>query len=91
MDYTPHTEDDIATMLSALGLQNVSDLFAPIPESLRLKTLDLPPGITEMEATRLVDDLAAESARSAPDLSFLGAGAYDHFTPSVVDAMISRE
>ena len=90
MDYTPHTEDDIATMLSALGLQNVSDLFAPIPESLRLKTLDLPPGITEMEATRLVDDLAAESARSAPDLSFLGAGAYDHFTPSVVDAMISR-
>ena len=90
MDYTPHTEEDVTTMLGASGLQKVSDLFAPIPECLRLKKLDLPPGITELEATRLVDALAADAEKSAPELSFLGAGAYDHFTPSVVDAMISR-
>jgi glycine dehydrogenase subunit 1 len=90
MDYTPHTEEDIATMLGALGLQSVSDLYKPIPEPLRLKALDLPPGITELDAIRLVESIATDTARTAPDLSFLGAGAYDHFSPSVVDAMISR-
>jgi glycine dehydrogenase subunit 1 len=90
MDYTPHTEDDITTMLEALGLSSVDDLKAPIPEPLRLPSLDLPPGLTEMEATRLVDAIAAEAGATAPEISFLGAGAYDHFTPSVVDATISR-
>jgi glycine dehydrogenase subunit 1 len=90
MDYTPHTEEDIATMLKTLGLNSISDLFRPIPESLRLKDLDLPAGITELEATRLVESIAAETEADAPNLSFLGAGAYDHFSPSVVDAMISR-
>lgn len=90
MDYTPHTEDDVAVMLDALGLNDVQDLKAPIPESLRMASLDLPPGLTEMEATQLVDSLAAAAGASAPELSFLGAGAYDHFTPSVVDATISR-
>ena len=49
MDYTPHTEEDITTMLAALGLEDVQDLRAPIPDSLRMPTLDLPPGMTEME------------------------------------------
>lgn len=90
MNYTPHTDADVKGMLDAVGVGSVSDLFTPIPEPLRLKDLDLPAGLTEMEATRLVDDLAAEARASAPSLSFLGAGAYDHFTPSVVDATISR-
>ena len=90
MDYTPHTGEDIKTMLGTLGLLDVGDLMAPIPESLRLETLDLPPGITEMEATRMVDSIAAEVSADAPELSFLGAGAYDHFCPSVVDSIISR-
>lgn len=90
MDYTPHTEEDVATMLGAVGLNCLSDLYKPIPESLRLKDLDLPKGMTEIEATQLVDSIAADTAKTAPDLSFLGAGAYDHFSPSVVDAMISR-
>ena len=90
MDYTPHTEEDVATMLGTLGLEHVSDLYRPIPEALQLKTLDLPAGMTELEATQLVDSIASKTARSAPDISFLGAGAYDHFAPSVVDAMISR-
>jgi len=90
MDYTPHTEEDIAAMLKAVGVASVDDLKAPIPEPLRMSGLDLPPGMTEMEATQLVDGIAAEARASAPDVSFLGAGAYDHFTPSVVDATISR-
>ena len=90
MDYTPHTEEDIITMLAALGLEDVQDLRAPIPDSLRMPTLDLPPGMTEMEGVGLVDSIAAASRAAAPELSFLGAGAYDHFAPSVVDATISR-
>ncbi|HCK08373.1 MAG TPA: aminomethyl-transferring glycine dehydrogenase subunit GcvPA [Candidatus Latescibacteria bacterium] len=90
MDYTPHTEEDITTMLAALGLEDVQDLRAPIPDSLRMPTLDLPPGMTEMEGVGLVDSIAAASRAAAPELSFLGAGAYDHFAPSVVDATISR-
>lgn len=90
MNYTPHTDEDVATMLEALGLDDVADLKAPIPEPLRMASLDVPPGMSEMEASALVDSLAGQAASSTPDISFLGAGAYDHFTPSVVDATISR-
>ena len=90
MDYTPHTDEDVSTMLSALGLSELADLKAPIPESLRLASLDLPSGMSELEATQLVERMAAEVGAAAPELSFLGAGAYDHFSPSVVDATISR-
>ena len=90
MNYTPHTHQDIQKMLEAIGIESVADLFAPIPEELRLKGLDLPPGISEMEAVGLVQDLALGQRRDAPALSFVGGGAYAHFTPRVVDAMISR-
>ena len=90
MNYTPHTDQDIQKMLDAIGIECTADLFAPVPESLRLKGLDLPAGISEMEAVALVQDLARRVREDAPELSFLGGGAYEHFTPSVVDAMISR-
>ncbi|MCE2436174.1 MAG: hypothetical protein J4F29_25155 [Candidatus Latescibacteria bacterium] len=86
MNYTPHTERDIQHMLNAIGVASTDDLFAPVPESLRLNALNLPPGINEMEATAFVHSLTDRET----SLSFLGGGAYDHFSPSVVDAIISR-
>ncbi len=90
MNYTPHTDQDIRKMLDVIGVESTADLFAPVPESLRIEGLDLPEGISEMEALALVQDLAQEVEAHAPALSFVGGGAYEHFTPSVVDAMISR-
>ena len=88
MNYTPHTERDIQHMLNAIGVASTDDLFAPVPESLRLNALNLPPGISEMEAMAFVQSLT--DCGSETSLSFLGGGAYDHFSPSVVDAIISR-
>lgn len=90
MNYTPHTESDIGHMLEAIGVPSVDALFDTIPESLRLKHLDLPEGISEMEAMARLDAIARDIQTGGPDLCFVGAGAYDHFSPSVVDAMISR-
>ena len=77
-------------MLEAIGADSVGALFEPVPESLRLNSLDLPAGISEMEALELVQDLGRSARAETPGLSFAGGGAYEHFTPSVVDAMISR-
>ena len=90
MNYTPHTEADIGQMLEAVGADHVDRLFDPIPEELRLEGLDLPKGVSEMEAIARLEGLAREIQTSGPDLCFIGAGAYDHFSPSVVDAVISR-
>ena len=88
MNYTPHTERDIQHMLNVIGVASTDDLFAPVPESLRLNALNLPPGISEMEAMAFVQSLTDRGSETP--LSFLGGGAYDHFSPSVVDAIISR-
>lgn len=90
MNYTPHTDADVQHMLKTIGLDKTDDLFSPIPQSLRVKDLKLAPGISELEALQTVDRLATQVTKQTPDLSFLGGGAYDHFSPTVVDAMISR-
>lgn len=90
MNYTPHTDADVQHMLQTIGLNATDDLFAPIPKDLRVKDLKLNPGISELEALQTLDQLASEVKTRAPELSFLGGGAYDHFSPAVVDAMISR-
>lgn len=90
MNYTPHTDADVQHMLQTIGLDSTDELFAPIPESLRVRDLNVAPGLSEMEALQTVDHLAAQISAQAPSLSFLGGGAYDHFSPTVVDAMISR-
>ena len=91
VNYTPHTEEDIQHMLSAIGVPDVDALFDPIPDSLRIRDgLSLPRGLSEMEAVERVGSLAKAARRSAPELSFVGGGAYDHFIPAVVDTVISR-
>ena len=90
MDFAPHTERDVETMLATIGAASVDDLFAVIPPSLRLGGLPIPDGHAEAEVLREMAALAAQN-RSADDLvCFMGAGAYDHHVPSMVWAVLSR-
>jgi glycine dehydrogenase subunit 1 len=88
MAYGPHTTEDRARMLAAIGVDSVDDLFADIPPSLRSTGLNLPPPESEVELSARLRTLAD---RNRVDLiSFLGAGAYRHFTPAVVDQLLLR-
>ena len=88
MPFVPHTPQDTQAMLEAVGVASVEELFAEIPKSLRPKSFDLPPGMSEMD-TRIT--LEAMAGRNSTGLtSFLGAGFYDHYVPSAVDALTSR-
>jgi glycine dehydrogenase subunit 1 len=88
MAYSPHTADDRARMLEAIGASSIDELFADIPESLRTSGLELPPPDSEADLSARLRRLAA---LNRVDLaSFLGAGAYRHFVPAVVDQLLLR-
>ncbi len=88
MNYTCSPDDDRAVMLKSIGVRTVDDLFADIPEALRLKKrLDLPAALSEIEAMRHLEELAG---KNRPGRCFAGAGAYIHYLPAIVDALASR-
>jgi glycine dehydrogenase subunit 1 len=91
MRFAPHTDDDVRAMLGRIGVGSIDDLFDQIPASVRLdRALGLPDGVSEME---ILADLRAMAGRNrhADDLvCFAGAGAYDHYVPSVVWALAGR-
>ena len=88
MPYGPHAAGDRERMLAALGIGDVDELFADIPESLRASPLDLPEPEPEL---LLSARLLALAARNRTDLaSFLGAGVYRHWTPAAVDQLLLR-
>jgi glycine cleavage system P protein (glycine dehydrogenase) subunit 1 len=92
MRFIPHTPEDIAAMLKAIGLPDLEALFADIPAELRLKgELNLPAAISEPEVISHLQGLAEENGHSPDYGLFLGAGAYHHFVPPVVEEIISRE
>lgn len=91
MPYIPHTDTDIREMLAATGMANLDELFSSIPKELRLaKPLALPPTLSEMEATKLLSELADKNTNVAQTPSFLGAGCYNHFVPAVIDHLAHR-
>jgi glycine dehydrogenase subunit 1 len=91
LEYLPNTPADVASMLSRIGAKSIEELFAPIPNDLRLnRPLDVPPALPEMELQRLAGQLAGKNKSATDAVCFLGGGAYDHFIPSVVDAVASR-
>jgi len=78
-------------MLEAIGAASVDELFADIPERVRLgRPIDLPPGKPEQEVYTYLRDLAARNVSAEDEISFLGAGMYDHYVPALVDALLSR-
>jgi glycine dehydrogenase subunit 1 len=94
MDYVPNTDRDRAEMLQAVGVDSVDALFeellASVPEHLRHPAFNLPSGMSEPEVRQLLAALAAKNVSLDRCPCFLGAGAYRHYTPSVVNAVISR-
>jgi len=89
--YLSLTDDDRDQMLEAIGVSSVDELFRDIPESLRFEgELDLEPALSEPELVKHLADLAARNAHTGQELSFLGAGIYDHYVPAVVDAVLAR-
>jgi glycine dehydrogenase subunit 1 len=78
-------------MLAAIGVASVDDLFEQIPPGVRFdRDLDVPDALTEVELVNHLSELAARNVHSGVELSFLGAGIYDHYVPSVVDVLLSR-
>jgi len=87
--YVPNSPADRDGMLRAIGVESIDQLFAGIPENLRLDgALRLPPAMSEPELLAYFKT-AADRNRS-DELSFLGAGAYPHYIPTIVDSLISR-
>jgi glycine dehydrogenase subunit 1 len=85
------TESDRDEMLAAIRVGSIDDLFAQIPERVRLRRpLDLEPALSEPELVAHLEALAARNVHTGAELSFLGAGIYDHYVPAVVDAVLQR-
>lgn len=87
--YIPATAEERQAMLAYLGLGSTDDLFAAVPESVRVRSLDLPEGMSEMEVSRRMRGMADKNVRFRS--VFRGAGAYRHYIPAVVKTVTSRE
>jgi glycine dehydrogenase subunit 1 len=88
MPFIPHTGEDVRAMLAAIGVTAIDDLFDEIPLSLRSTALSgVPPGLTEMEVTRLMQERAERDGRW---LNFIGGGAYEHHIPAAVWQIATR-
>lgn len=91
MTYIPISPRERDTMLDVIGVKSLDDLFKDVPSRHRFPKLDLPDALTEMEAASQLADIAASNENLHGDLiSFLGAGMYNHYIPSVVDHVLRR-
>ncbi|HSM26203.1 MAG TPA: aminomethyl-transferring glycine dehydrogenase subunit GcvPA [Anaerolineaceae bacterium] len=88
--FIPNTEAERNQMLEKIGLSKIEDLFSDVPKEFRYPDLNLPEAMSEMEALQNLKDLAIANESTEDLLCFLGAGAYNHYTPAAVDAIISR-
>jgi glycine dehydrogenase subunit 1 len=91
MRYLPHTDENRADMLAAIGVGSIDDLFADIPEAKRLRrTVDLPRHKSELEVSRILRGLSRKNHVAGDGPFFVGAGAYRHHVPASVDHIIQR-
>jgi glycine dehydrogenase subunit 1 len=89
--YLSLTSADRDAMLETIGVGSVDELFQDIPAAVRFeRELALGPPLSEQELTRQLEELAARNVDTTRELSFLGAGIYDHYVPAVVDAVLQR-
>src|SRR5690349_1613663 len=90
MRYIPNSPEERAEMLAAIGLNSAEELFRSIPEDVRLKrSLDITEPLAESEVIASLEEMAAkDTAVGKP--SFIGAGVYSHYSPTIVDHLIQR-
>jgi glycine dehydrogenase subunit 1 len=91
MSFLSLTEQDRDEMLATIGVDSVEALFEQIPPGVRLgRPLDLEPALSEPELVSHLSELAARNVDTTREVSFLGAGIYDHYVPAIVDAVLAR-
>ena len=91
MSYLSLTPADREEMLATVGVATIDELFRDIPEGVRFgRELDLEPALSEPELVAHLAELAERNVDTGRELSFLGAGIYDHYVPAVVDAVLAR-
>jgi len=91
MDYISNTPAERNIMLKEIGIEAVEDLFKMIPEEVKAdKQLNIESGISELELMRKAQLISEKNTSIDQQISFLGAGAYDHYIPGIIDALISR-
>src|SRR5215208_7668631 len=90
MAFVPLTAAERQIMLEEVGIRAVADLFVDIPERVRFPHLDVPAPLTEIETVRKMAGLAAKNRPVGELACFIGAGAYNHYIPSVVGHMMGR-
>ncbi|KLV27201.1 aminomethyl-transferring glycine dehydrogenase [Niallia circulans] len=89
--YLPMTEQDQKEMLAAIGVSSVEDLFSDIPEKVRFQgNYSIKPAKSESALLKELTKLAQKNADAKANVSFLGAGVYDHYSPVIVDHVLSR-
>ena len=88
--YIPNTQEEQNAMLVALGISSIDDLFLDIPEQHRNPSLNLPEPLSELEIQQELAGLAGKNRHTSSGPSFLGAGAYNHFIPAIVKALMIR-
>ena len=90
MSYIPHTPVETETMLAAIGVQSIDELFDAVPAAHRFPSLDLPPPLSEMEVANEMLAISEANDHGQDYAVFRGAGAYHHFIPSVVNHILLR-
>ncbi len=90
MNYVPNTDDDRSKMLSRIGVGSTEELFNDLPVELKRPELGLAPALSEIDLTRLMADMAGRNVDADHYACFLGAGAYNHFIPSIVRHVTGR-
>ena len=88
--YISHTQADREAMLKVIGVEKVEDLFQCLPDQGKFPELNLPDGVTEMEALDELQYISSVNETPQELISFLGAGAYNHYIPAAVDSILRR-
>src|SRR3954464_13621971 len=89
--YTSATDQDRRDMLARIGVGEMEDLFEAIPADLRMKEpLKLPDGMSEQDVFEHLSSFAARNRHADEEVTFVGAGMYDHYQPALLDTLIGR-